>query len=155
MNRRSNYSTNPKSQIFPHTIHFIDHALVLSRVVDDAAFPNFALAYFELRLDERDDLTLLSQQGNDRGQDHGSGDERDIDRRQIELLIKIVRLQVAGIHAFAYFNARIAAQSPSRNVRTRSGSFPARGAMRHTSAMVETPGRRGNVWTDPIAAIIC
>ena len=103
-NRRSNYSTNPEPQLFCRAIHFIDHPLVLRRISDDAAFADFVLAYFKLWFDERDDSTLLSQQGNDRGQDHGSGDERDIDRRQIELLIEVFRFQITRIDAFAKFN---------------------------------------------------
>jgi hypothetical protein len=120
---------------------------MLLRVFDNTALAHFIFTDFELRLDERYDPSALSQQRNDRRQDFGRRDERDIDGNEIELLFKLGRRKVSRINPFANFHARIAAQTPvDLIVSNVKGDYFAGAVLQETVG--ETAGRSPDIEAD-------
>jgi len=86
----------------------VDRRLALRLLTHDAALPDFVFPHFELRLDQRHELA--AEKLHDRGKNQLQGDERDVDRNEIDGLVEILRLQIARIHLLAIHHAGIVAQ---------------------------------------------
>lgn len=78
----------------------------------NAAFADFSLADFKLRLHERDDIRLRRQQRANRRKHFRQRNERQVNHGQIHLFVEIRRREIAHVYALAVDDARIAHQFP-------------------------------------------
>ena len=102
--------TNPTSAAARGRL--LDHPCLHDRIADHALLADFSAARLELRFDERDDVGARSQQRRHAGKDVTQGDERDIDRDDVDRAWEMRRLERAGVRALDDHHAGIVAQTP-------------------------------------------
>src|ERR1035441_10548533 len=99
-------------------VQLAQHALVNCRIADYARTPvSLGLAGFELRFNQRDDLSGWPKQCNGGRENLSEGDEGAVDYRQVwrhEGRRELRRRQRAGIGFLHYHHAGIAAQFPGK-----------------------------------------
>ena len=83
-------------------------------VAHDALLADVLAARLELRLDERDDLARLLEQGVGDGQDLRQRDEGDVDGGKVEGLADHLRRDCADVRALHVADARVGTQLPGQ-----------------------------------------
>src|SRR5215471_21374846 len=102
-----------ESELLHSAFYPLTGSLMLDRVAHNAAFADLALAGFELRFDQYNQLRDRgAKQRLQRGQDQGHRDEADIDDDEIHWLANLLLLQMARVDSFMHDDARVIAESP-------------------------------------------
>jgi hypothetical protein len=94
-----------------------DRFFMQRRVADDAAFADLFFFQLELRLDETDDVAVRLQHFEDRSEDEGQGDKRNVDDDEVDGLGKVRRGEVADVETLPRGDTLVAAELPRELVR--------------------------------------